>query len=211
MMKSESLDPTPGSQLEDEFIKDLLERGALKKSTILGAAPYDPQLFDAEVSKAAKEEKASPSRFLGKDREVGHEIKRETYRHRVILYAALQGKSPKTIAEETGYSESHVRLVMRQPWFRQRLAEEMDKVGLEGVHELLRGAAADSVLTLISLRDDEKTSSGVKAKICFDLLDRTLGKAIQPHLARGVEDLESLDREIQSLQSRLAEKSGQRT
>ena len=70
--------------------------------------------------------------------------------------------------------------LFRQPWAQARLLEILNETGVSEVTGLLRSAAADSVVTLIRLRDDEGINPSVRRASADSLLDRYLGKATQP-------------------------------
>jgi Asp-tRNA(Asn)/Glu-tRNA(Gln) amidotransferase B subunit len=92
----------------------------------------------------------------------------------------------------------------RQPWFQEFMLEEMQLTGVEPIKALIAGAAHDSVLTLIELRDDEKVPASVRKQAASDLLDRAYGKAptVVRHESNGLDatkSMEALDREIKEL------------
>lgn len=109
------------------------------------------------------------------------EIFKETIEHRFVIHLHCTGHTVREISEKTDFSETHVRTILNQPWARKqvtRFSEEGDVK--EKVQQMFVTAAADSVQTMIELRDNPKTPHSVRAKICNDLLNRVFGMPNQP-------------------------------
>lgn len=104
-------------------------------------------------------------------------ILHEKPEHRQILWMKARGHSNRECAQATGYTDAWISQLTRQPWFRSLLLKEMNDAGRDEVETLLEGAAADSVLKLIELRD--KAPPTVARQSAVDLLDRFLGKPTQ--------------------------------
>lgn len=115
--------------------------------------------------------------------------------------------SNRECAKHLETSEQYVGQISRQPWFRQQLVELLQQEGLPAVQELIRGAAVESVLKLIELRDDAKKEE-VQRDCARELLDRYLGKAPQVSAPEADPlakvDERKLDSEIEELQKKLA-------
>jgi hypothetical protein len=98
--------------------------------------------------------------------------------HRQMIYLKAQGYSNREIARVAGYTEAWVSQILRQPWARDRLKEELKHAGRDGVEAILEAAVEDSVWKVIELRDkagkEETQLSAAK-----DLLDRYLGRPTQ--------------------------------
>lgn len=132
-------------------------------------------------------------------------IQKENARHRRILFMKAHGMSNKDIAEALGMTPAGVGLVTRQDWFRESLVQLMNACGIDGVKKAIESAALDSVFKIIELRD-EATSEAVQRDCAFDILDRYLGKAVQPIGESGkktISDEARLDAEIAELQKKL--------
>lgn len=128
-------------------------------------------------------------------------LKKEKPEHRIIVLLKAQGYSNKEIAERMGMTSVAVGYILRQPWCRERLLAEINSSGRDAVNELLRGAVADAVLTLIDVAQNGKPSERVTA--ANSVLDRYYGKPTQRvetdnthHFAT----VEELDRQIKSLE-----------
>lgn len=138
---------------------------------------------------------------LHNDRDPNLVIKSEKPEHRIIIFLKAQGLSNVEIAERTGNSGPWVGQVLRQPWARQRLLEELDSLGRDAARELLAGQCVDSILTAVDLRDNPKTPAGVRLAAANSLLDRHLGKPVQhvestSHKGMDLSNVEELDRKI---------------
>jgi hypothetical protein len=136
--------------------------------------------------------------------------------HRIAILLKAQGKDNRTIARVTGYTESWLSQLFRQPWARQRLINEIEEAGKDGVYELLRGEVTNSIHAIIEVRDtagsDEKA---VKLAASQALLDRFLGKPTQRVESfeggkRNTDQLDpsKLDEELKQAETELARLTG---
>ena len=110
-----------------------------------------------------------------------YHIQSERAEHRVMIFLKAQGHSNIEIARATGFTSVAVSNILRQPWAARRIVEEITLAGRDEVAELLQGAAADSVLKLIQLRDDAngKVPPAVQKSAADAILDRVYGKPNQ--------------------------------
>lgn len=147
------------------------------------------------------------------------ELKSEQPWHRLLLYFKSKGLSNKKCAAHLqafglGTSAVYVGQIVRQPWFQRALVHTLQQEGLPAVQEMIRGAAAESVLKLIELRDSAARQE-VQRDCAMDLLDRYLGKA--PQLSAPEADPLSkvdekrLDAEIEELMKKLSPASEARS
>lgn len=107
------------------------------------------------------------------------EIIHEKLEHRLIVFLKSEGCSNREISRRTGYTEAWISQLTRQRWFQERVVHELQLQGRESVRGLLATSATDSVIKLITLRDDPKTPAAVQVNCANSLLDRYLGKATQ--------------------------------
>jgi len=139
-------------------------------------------------------------------------ILKEKPEHRMIVYLKAQGLSNNEIAERTGYTYPWVSQITRQPWFKQRLVAEMKESGRDSIQDMLKVTAADSVQTLIELRDTSD-SPAVRKAAASDLLDRYLGKPtmrVESTNSNKVtyEDVTGIDKELLKVNEELKRLSG---
>jgi predicted transcriptional regulator len=106
-------------------------------------------------------------------------IKTESPKHRLICYLKSQGLSNHEIALKVGVTPQWVSQIVRQPWARKVIAEEMRAAGRDALTTIIEAAAEDSVYKLIEVRDDEKAPKNVQLAAANSLLDRYLGKPTQ--------------------------------
>ncbi len=101
--------------------------------------------------------------------------------HRIAAYFFATGcTSCKQVAELLGdVNEKTVRNLLRQKWFQERVTKLLAENGGKDIMALLRAEQFNSLVVMIELRDDTKTPHPVRAGICRDILDRTLGKPVQ--------------------------------
>ena len=130
-------------------------------------------------------------------------IHSEKARHRLAAYLFCTGMSQGKIAERLGVTAGTMSQWVRQPWFTDFVKHEMALTGRDAVSDIIKGAAVDSVFTLITLRDDEHTPATVRRQCCSDILDRAYGKAPQTihshHHAGDAGDISRVDDELKSL------------
>lgn len=127
----------------------------------------------------------------------------EKAEHRLAIILKARGMSQREIAHATGYTEAWVSQILRQPWARERLLEEIRKGGADETAALLHSAATDSVFKIIELRDTSSEDS-VRLRAAQDLLDRHLGKAtqrVESHSTAVVltGEVENIDKELARL------------
>ncbi len=130
-------------------------------------------------------------------------LSQEKVIHRTMIYLKSLGLSNVEIAAKTNYTPVSVANVLAQPWAKQRLVKELVDAGKNVIEEMLRGAGADSVATLIAVRDDAKAPPATRVTAADKLLDRLLGKAVQRtenvNLTKKVDSLEEIDAELAHL------------
>lgn len=100
----------------------------------------------------------------------------EAPQHRLMVLLKVQGYSNREIAELTGYTDTTVSNVLRQPWARSRLVKLISEHGLVGIKRLLEGELAANILTLVAVRDDASARGSERIAAANALLDRFLGK-----------------------------------
>lgn len=146
-----------------------------------GSAPVNRQLYkNSSLSGSSIEQDAKDDAcgmFNAKDPNFA--IQHEKPEHRMAVYLKAQGKSNREIAKLLGYTEAWVSQIIRQPWARVALLREMQAAGRDAIQTTLEGAALDSVLTVISIRDDLSAKQNVRLAAADSLLDRFLGKPTQ--------------------------------
>jgi len=137
-------------------------------------------------------------------REPNLAILHEKGEHRLLLWLKAKGASNREIARESGYTEPWLSQLFRQPWAQAQLVEMLREAGADEVGAIIKGAAADSVFTLIELRDDSDMPGAVRKGAADSLLDRYLGK---PHQsvevrseAKAIESVDDLNKELAELE-----------
>jgi hypothetical protein len=137
-----------------------------------------PQLFPdnplsgSGVDDAVKEDQ----RQFYNPRDPNFGIMSEKPEHRIVILLKAQCKSNGEISRLTGYTQSWVSQILRQPWARERLLAEINANGGDAVGDILAGAVIDSLSTIIDLRD-KADDDAIRLRAAQDLVDRHLGKA----------------------------------
>lgn len=129
-------------------------------------------------------------------------IKHAKVEHRVMLWYKAQGKSNRECGQLLGYSDAQVSQITRQPWFMADLRELLEDSGQDLIRKMLEGAAVDSIVELVSVRDNPKTPASVKVAACTQLLDRFLGK---PKQEVTIEKKENPIKQVEKIDSELDE------
>ncbi len=128
--------------------------------------------------------------------------------HRLIVYLKAQGHSNKEVADRTGYTQTWISQLTRQPWFRLRLVQELKEAGVDAIESVLKSTALDSVFTLIDIRDDDSAPKAVRSACANSLLDRFRGKPVQTvqHEEKRLpktSEISAIDSELAELDSQL--------
>lgn len=98
--------------------------------------------------------------------------------HRFALQLAVKAKmSPSDIAKVLYCPVQQIRDLFATPHFKKRYDEEMAHSGGSVYDRLLEGEDIHCLLTMIEIRDSDKTPPAVRYKVAADLLDRIKGKA----------------------------------
>lgn len=178
---------------------------------VVGSDPkkVNTQLYSNSILKSLLDEDSTPDPklqlFNSKDPNLA--ILHEKAEHRLVIFMKAKGCSNREIAAASGFTEPWISQILRQPWARQRLVDEISKVGRSQINTVLEGAALDSVFTLIDIRDSEKVQPAVRRAACVDLLDRFLGKPKQQVEVTtdsdATSDPKELEREIEANQKEI--------
>ena len=166
------------------------------------ATPPDSELYDTDdvVIPAMK-----PIPALGGVANAPYvTLKKEKPEHRMCAFLKAQGMSNISIGARMKYTPQMVSMIVRQPWAQEIILQTIHDNGGNAVRQLLEGAAEDSVLTLISERDNESAKPSERISASRELLDRYLGKPTQRVETQKLPDATSvseLDREIAELEA----------
>lgn len=126
--------------------------------------------------------------------------------HYAILVMLAKGMTQREVHLETGWSETWVSQIARQPWAKERLFAMMSAQGKNIINEMLRLEVIPSIQKLVDLRDNSGNDipASVQARAADSLLDRYLGKAVQKvesydgGKAPGLKEAEQLDSAIEA-------------
>lgn len=117
---------------------------------------------------------------LHNDSDSVREVIQEKPIHRRFVDLQLQGYTPTEIAKLTGFSMQWVSQVLKQPFARQRFIQESKKTVQEEMKEFLEAEVLPSLQALKKVRDDDHVRAADKISASNSLLDRFLGKPVQP-------------------------------
>lgn len=116
----------------------------------------------------------------------------EQAHHRLFIYLKAQGLSNKEIAERTEYNVATVNDVLKQPWARTLLVEELRIAGRDALQGLIASKYEDAVCTLVEVMEDKKQPGNTRVTAANSILNRGLGNPTQPLAVSNLTDLKSL-------------------
>lgn len=141
-----------------------------------------PTPFELAGGEKMQEEFANEPDQLYNDRPPRYIIKHQKPEHRNMILLKAQGCSNKEIAELMGVTAVCVANVLKQPWARQQVLQEINSLGRNEVTQIFKSAAADVAQMLVDTVNsvDEKVTPREKISAGSLILDRLFGKAAQP-------------------------------
>ena len=135
------------------------------------------------------------------DTDCWNQIVREKPVHRTMSEMSVQGYDSNEIAKFTGYNVHHVRKILRQPFAREHIIKTIKKTVQDEMKEFLEAEVLPSLKVLKAVRDGAEVRNQDRLAASNALLDRYLGKPVQPinNDAKPVSDLsdEELKAEVQ--------------
>lgn len=122
--------------------------------------------------------------------------------HRLAIMLAAQGCTVTEIAGKLERSIAWVSLLLRQPWARERLTNEINSQGRDELETLIKGASAEAFRQIKSLSEVAE-SEAVRLAAAREILDRHLGKPVQKVEQKNTNfnlDVNEIDKEIKALE-----------
>lgn len=189
------------STLQSESLSEVEKR---KRGRPVGGAldRNDPNFVESERMKHSRESRVSGQCSLEEMLESPGMFynpsmpnlvrKQEMPHHRLMVYLKAQGLSNKEVAERTGYNVVTVADVLKQPWARMLLVEELRIAGRDSLQGLLAGKCEDAVYTLVAVMDDKDEKGSTRVQAANSILNRCLGNPTQPLAISQTDDLKAL-------------------
>jgi hypothetical protein len=106
--------------------------------------------------------------------------RRETPVHRTMVNMAAAGYTNREISLFTGYNPTTVATAIKQPHAREYLINEAKKTVQDEIKALLEAEALPSIKTLVAVRDNTEGRGSDRVAASNSILDRFLGKPVQP-------------------------------
>lgn len=177
-----------------------------------GLSSTNPFAFESragELSDVIEAYENSPDKFYN-DSDPSYVVLEEKPEHRMMVFLKARGLSNIEIGERMRYSHQHVSQLVRQPWFKLRLVQELSEAGRDQLTELFKVEAINSALKLVELRDDPETPRAVVKSSCDSLLDRFLGKPIakvetSEHKLPSTEETRKIDQQLAEIDKELSQ------
>ncbi|HEU0048808.1 MAG TPA: hypothetical protein VFQ43_14555 [Nitrososphaera sp.] len=117
---------------------------------------------------------------------------------------ATGATSIKEVAACCEVSEPTVRNLLRQDWFQERVTKMLADNGGRDIMSLLKAEQLNTLVVMVELRDKQDTPAAVKASVCKDIFDRTLGKPVQRIQTEDAPNSDDPVAEAQRLEQELA-------
>lgn len=105
-------------------------------------------------------------------------VKTERPKHRIAAFMVARGATREEVADVLGVSKSTVSNWWQTKWFQDLVAAQMQEQGKD-IMDLLKSEQIKTFNVLVEMRDNPKVAATVRKSICVDILDRTMGKAVQ--------------------------------
>ena len=134
---------------------------------------------------------------LHNDRDPAYFIENEKPEHRKILDMSLAGYTAKEIAAHIGVSGGHVSNVLRQPWARVYIINQTKKTVQDEMREFLESEVMPTLKKVVSVRDDPLARRSDVLAASAQLLDRFLGKPVQPMTNTDIDPLNLTSEELE--------------
>lgn len=129
--------------------------------------------------------------------------------HRAVVYLVIKGLTNREIAERFGKTEPWISQLTRQPWFKNRVVQELKEAGGDLVETILQSQVIPSIEKVIELRDGAN-SEAIQMRAASEILDRFMGKPTQKIEQRvsgtykhATVSVEEVDRELEMVNSQL--------
>jgi hypothetical protein len=139
-----------------------------------------PTPFERDGGEAVAEKFAGGEDGLYNDRNPHYLIKRQKPEHRIVILLKAQGNSNKEIAKITEMSPVAIANILKQPWARKQLLDEINAAGRNEVIQIFKGAAMDVASAVVDIVNDPEAKASDKISASHLILDRLFGKATQP-------------------------------
>lgn len=106
--------------------------------------------------------------------------KYEKYEHRIIAELKAAGRTNQEICEITGYCATSVASIVKLPWVKQFIMDEIHRHGGQAVQDYMTNNAMKAAETVVDGFMDETMERGRdRVAAANSLLDRVFGKANQ--------------------------------
>ena len=184
----------------EAVIGDLLEEVVIERAPRVNPYAYKNLVAGSAIDR----EYAESDKRLYNDTTPYQGYLRESPLHRLLVLMKAQGLSNREISRRAGVTEQTVCFVLRQPWARLRLLDELKQAQGSVIESLLKPAAEDSLFTIIDImQHGEKETNRLNAANA--ILDRYLGKPIakvEQTISTGpsLNDLHAIDEELKQLE-----------
>lgn len=132
------------------------------------------------------------------------QILEQKSQHTIIIYLKARGMSNREIAVATGYTDSWVSQVTRQPWFKKQLAETLREAGIDPVKNFLQCEALPALEALAAVRDNPEAPSAARVAACNAILDRAFGKPTQHIQSESTVNVNNAKKSVEQIEQELS-------
>lgn len=138
-----------------------------------------------------------------------HLISHEKAWHRRAIDLSIQGFTVVEIANLLGYSKGQIGTVLAQPWAQVRMIENSKKNVLDEMREFLEAEVMPSLQLIKTIRDDTNLKAEVRSEQASKLLNRFLGKEVQPMVSTAKDEAQMSSAELAAEAQRILEQQRQ--
>jgi hypothetical protein len=170
------------TSLPDTMLDDVPIRIEPRKTRNQPSAAYRDYKNQAENFHGARGsvDQTKVNAMLYGDTPTWEEFKKEKPVHVTMAAMAASGYTSEEIAQFTGYNVHHVCKVLRQPFARERMVGMAEKNSREEIKAFLEKETMPSLEVIRDLRDNPQVAPAVRGNMANLLVERFLGKAVQP-------------------------------
>lgn len=134
--------------------------------------PYsDEQIQEMKALGIPKPEEVSWGTWVGP--------KKESHVHEALIYMAASGANQKTIAEDLGFTQSRISIILSKPEIKQKVRKVQELLWGENAEKRFNNLLPKAIDVAQHIIEDANEKTSLKADVAFKLMDRALGRPQQ--------------------------------
>ena len=101
------------------------------------------------------------------------------HRHDLLIYMAASGATNKQIAEDLGFTQGRVSIILSKPEVKQKIRQLQEGSGRKDIDRRFQQILPEAVEDAYEIMKDKQEKSSLRANVAFQFMDRALGKPQQ--------------------------------